>query len=815
MQVKAQVTDCNKFNLLLTADRGQNSSTLPGIQMRTETPNYRFEAYELRPQSWELYKLGTRLKLRPQPFQILKLLVERAGDVVTREELRNMLWSQETFVDFEHGLNTAIKELRAVLGDSATEPRYVETVPKLGYRFIAAVESVEVAALEEDAPSPAPSVDPARAQTLARTGRIRPSFRVVALLAAAVIVAGAIVGGLWYHRRSGFRVSPKDTIVLADFVNTTGEGVFDDALKQGLNVGLEQSPMIQILSDEKSAVILKQMGIPTDEPMTGRIVLEVCQRTGSKVAVQGSISSLGTAYLIGLTAIRCDNGEHISHEQVEAKRKEDVIDVLGKATSHLRARLGESLPSIQKYDAPLEQATTSSLEALKAYGLALSTSEKLGDFAAVPFFERATALDPNFALAYGQLAAIYRNRGETELARKNAIKAYELRDRATDFERLSIESWYHFFVTGDLERARSAFEIMRQAHPEEPRTLNDLGTIYGSLGLFDRAVELYRASLRVDPVSEATSANLAISLMALGRIEEAGAILKKFEQRGIQSDYLLQVNYWRAFLLNNTQEMSHLLSLSTGVPGAQSILLSEQANTEAYFGNFRKARQLSKIAASQMQIEGQKEAAGLCFAQEAIREAVIGDSAQARDFISKALHLSHDQNVMALAALVMARIGNSLKAISFAEQLDNDYPSNTFIQKYWLPIIHAETELHQDKAWQAVDTLNIVGPLDLAAPDALTISTLFPAYERGQAYLAAREGGKAAAEFQKLIDHPGMVLNFPLGALARLGLARAYTMQSDTAKAKAAYQDFLTLWKDADPDIPILIAAKAEYAKLQ
>ena len=232
-----------------------------------------------------------------------------------------------------------------------------------------------------------------------------------ALLAVALIVAGATVAGLWYHRRPGFRLTPRDTIVLADFVNTTGERVFDDALKQGLNVGMEQSPMIQILSEERSAVILKQMGHAADKSMTGRIALEVCQRTGSKVAVQGSISSLGTAYLIGLTAIRCDNGEHISHEQVEAKRKEDVIDALGKATSHLRARLGESLPSIQKYDAPLEQATTSSLEALKAYGLALSTSEKLGDFAAVPFFERAIELDPNFALAYGQLAAIYRKSG--------------------------------------------------------------------------------------------------------------------------------------------------------------------------------------------------------------------------------------------------------------------------------------------------------------------------------------------------------------------------------------------------------------------
>ncbi len=635
-----------------------------------------------------------------------------------------------------------------------------------------------------------------------------------ALLIVAIIVVGATVGGLWYHRRPGFRVTPRDTIVLADFINTTGEGVFDDALKQGLNVGLEQSPMIQILSDEKSAVILQQMGLSADKSMTGRVVLEVCQRTGSKVAVEGSISSLGTAYLIGLTAIRCDNGEHICHEQVEAKRKEEVIDALGKATFQLRARLGESLPSIEKYDAPLEQATTSSLEALKAYGLALSTSEKSGDFAAVPFFERAIELDPNFALAYDQLAAIYRNRGETELARRNATKAYELRDRATDFERLSIESWYYFYVTGDLEKARAAFEIMRQAHPEAPRTLNDLGTIYGSLGLFDQAVDFYRASLRADPVSAATSGNLAVGLIALGRNEEAGTVLEQAGRHGLQSEYLLEVNYWRAFLLNDTQEMTRLLALAPGVLGAQSILLSEQANTEAYSGHFRKARQLSLVAANQMQIGGQKEAAGLCLAQVAIREAEIGDSVRSRDFISKALHLSHDQNVVALAAVVMARTGDSLKAVSLADELERDYPSNTFIQKYWLPIIRAETEIHQGKAPEALDTLNIVGPLDWAAPDALAISTLLPAYERGRAFLACGEGGKAVTEFQKLIDHPGMVLNFPLGALARLGLARAYAMQRNTAKARAGYQEFLTLWKDADQDIPILRQARAEYAVL-
>jgi DNA-binding winged helix-turn-helix (wHTH) protein/Flp pilus assembly protein TadD len=774
---------------------------------------FRFGPFQLLTRSQELYKHEIKLKFRPQPFQILNELLSRPGELVTREELRERLWSSETFVDFEQSLNTSVKEIRAVLGDSATEPHYVETVPRLGYRFIAPVEVAELPASKEAVPSVAPGIDPDGTHAPLPSSRIRHRFRVAALLAAVAIVAGVFAGRLWFHRRPASQTTPRVTIVLADFVNTTGEAVFDEALKQGLNVGLEQSPVFQMLTGEKSALILKQMGHPPDQPLTPNIAIEVCQRAGSKVTVQGSISSLGTSYLIGLTAIRCDNGDRIAQEQVEAKRKEDVIDALGKATSQLRSRIGESVQSVQKYDAPLQQVTTSSLEALKAYGLALATWDKSGEFAAVPALERAIELDPNFALAYSQLAAIRGNRDETDLARKYATKAYELRGRTTEFERLSIESWYHFYVTGDLEKATAAFETTRQTYPDEPRILNDLATIYGSLGLNEKAVAFYKDSLRVDPSSETTLGNLAVSLIALGRNDEAAAVLEETGKRGLQSDYLLQVHYWRAFLLDDSKQMGRVLSQAAGVPGAQFLLLSEQANTEAYSGHFRKARQLSLVAANQMQIEGQLGTAGLCLAQAALREAEVGESLLARDFMSRALHLTRDQNVRALAALIMARTGDPSKANSSAELLGKEYPTSTFIQKYWLPITQAESELHQGKALQAVDTLNPVEALDGATPGHFTI-TLLPAYTRGQAYLATGDGSKAAAEFQKLLDHPGMVLNFPLGALARLGVARAYAVQGHTLKAKAAYQDFLTLWQTADPNIPILIAAKAEYAKL-
>jgi eukaryotic-like serine/threonine-protein kinase len=572
--------------------------------------------------------------------------------------------------------------------------------------------------------------------------------------------------------------------------------------------------LIQILSEEKSSQILKQMGRPADQVMTGRTAIEVCQRTGSKVAVQGSISSIGTAYLIGLTAIRCDNAEAIAHEQVEATRKEAVVDALGKVTAQLRRRLGESLPSIQKYDAPLQQATTPSLEALKAYGQAYLTRGRLGDSAAIPFFERAIELDPNFALPYGELAAIHENRGEIDLGRMNATRAYALRERVTEFERLSIESWYHVYVTGDLDKAAATLEIKLKIYPDAAASTNDLGTLYGNLGLFKKEIDLDLDSLRADPLEGTTYGNLAISLMALGRIEDAGTVLANASDKGLQSDFLLQVNYWRAFLRGDTEEIDHILSVTPGVPGAEPVLLSEQANTEAFHGHFDRSRQLSLKAAAIMQGEGQQEGAGLCLAQAAVREAETGESTRARNLMFRALKLTHNKNVLTLAALIMARTGDSGKARSFEKKIDQDHPADTFVQKYWLPVIRAEAELQRGKGADALNDLT-VDRLDWAAPPEFSISTLYPAYVRGLAYLSAGDGDKAASEFQKLVDHPGVVLNFPLGALARLGFARALRLVGRGEAARKEYNAFFALWKDADRDLPILRQAQSEAAKLK
>src|ERR1041385_3567398 len=544
-----------------------------------------FGVFQISLSARELRKHGIRIRLGGQPFTILEMLLEKPGEIVTREELQARIWPADTFVDFEQGLNGAIKKLRDALSDSPENPRYVETLPRIGYRFIAPVSgnghqpTAIATAAESQLLEKAPVV-PSRSSSI---------YLRLAIGTIAVVVL-AIAAALYFHFRSKPPLlTNKDTIVVADFENSTKEPIFDDALHQGLIVGMEQSPFFQVLSDRKSALILKQMG-RSDARISGETAIELCERAGSKVAVQGSIGTLGTAYRIALTGYRCDNAEAIAHEQVEAKSREEVLSALNEVTTHLRTRLGESIASIQKYNAPIEQATTPSLEALKAYSLALAKSDRDGDRVAIPFFKRAIELDPNFAMAYGQLAAVYQNLGEAQLARENAIQGFAHKDRTTESERLLIESWYNIYASGDLEKAASLLEIWTRNYPPAPRVLNDLGAAYGNLGRYEKAVENLQASVRLDPTDATPYANLAASLMALNRMDEAGSVLAQAEKEKLQTDYLLGAEYWRAFLLKDSKEMDRVISLAEDVPGGRSNLLPEQANTEAYFGRFAKAR---------------------------------------------------------------------------------------------------------------------------------------------------------------------------------------------------------------------------------
>jgi DNA-binding winged helix-turn-helix (wHTH) protein/tetratricopeptide (TPR) repeat protein len=778
----------------------------------------RFGAYEADLREASLTKAGIRIRLQEQPFQILVLLLERPGQIVTREEIRQKLWSDDTFVEFDDALNTAVRKLRTALSDSADNPRFLETVPRRGYRFVAPISAPpELKANLGPVESKAPDAVPTRAPEMARSearGPLRSHWRKWAWIGIAVLVLVAIAGVYGYWSRTRFQITSKDTVVLADFVNTTGEAVFDDSLRQGLDVGLKQSPFVQVLSDRKTAVILKQMGHAPDARMTGRTAIDVCQRTGSKVTVQGSIASLGSTYLLGLAAIRCDNGEPVANEQVEAKSKEDVVDALGRASAQLRARLGESLPSIQKYNAPLEQATTPSLDALNAYGMALSTWDKKGDEASLPFFKKAIELDPNFAMAYGALATIYHNKGDSALARENTTKAYDLRDRVTEAEKLAIESRYFLYVPSDLEKASQVFEFWARNYPESATALNQLGSTQANLGRYEQAADSLRAALILDPTRSTTYANLAGNLLLLNRLEDADAVLAEAEKRKLQTDFLLQVLYWRAFLRNDEKEMQRILVQSSDVPGAQALILSQQANTEAYHGHFEKADELSGVAANLMEHDGDKELAATCLAEGAVREAEIGNSTRARSLIANAQKLLRGQDVVILTALVAAQMGDRKQVETLTQEIDQQWPQNTFVQKYWLPVIRALLHIDERRWSRAVSDLDPAAPFDFASPPSLSVATIYPAYVRGYAYLGAGDGARAVLEFQKLLDHPGMVLNFPLAPLARLGRARAYAGSGDPVKARAAYLDFLQFWHDADPGSPILKQAREEYAKL-
>jgi eukaryotic-like serine/threonine-protein kinase len=641
---------------------------------------------------------------------------------------------------------------------------------------------------------------------LAKTSKI-----LIPLLLSAMLVAG----GSYYRSRRNRPLSHKDTIVLSDFANSTGDPVFDDTLKMALSVSLRQSPFLNVLTDSQVAKTLQQMTQPAGTKLTPQLARELCQRAGSKAYLAGAIGRLGSEYVVGLKAVNCSNGNTLAEEQVTATSKEKVLDSLGGAAAKLRAELGESLATVQKFDAPLEQATTFSLDALNAYGLALSTWDKKGDRDSLPIFKKAIELDPNFAMAYSALAAINHNLGDSELARENATKAYKLRGRVTEAEREAIEARYYLYVTGDLEKAAEVYAVAVQNYPDSAGAYNHLANDEAELGRYEQSVQDFRKALLLDPSRASTYANLTVSLLALNQVEEASAVLAEADKRGLQTDILLQAHYWIAFLRNDEKEMEHLVRRSSELPGAQAILLSEQSNAAAYHGHFEKAREFSRAAENLMERDGNKELAASYLVQAALRESEVGEFARAQQYISQAQKLSHGQDVATLTAVALVQIGSLNQAEALSHELDKQWPEGTIVQKYWLPVIRAEIDLRQARPSKAIGDLGVATPLELANPGSTAVPPMYPAYVRGQAYLAMGDGPRAATEFRKLTEQPGLVLNSPPGALAHLGLARAYKASGDLRNSRQTYLDFLSLWKDADTDIPILKEAKAEYANLR
>ena len=631
---------------------------------------------------------------------------------------------------------------------------------------------------------------------------------------AAILLAALLTAGFYYRsRRESKPLTGQDTIVLADFSNTTGDSIFDDTLKTALSVSLRQSPFLNVLSDSRVAKTLQQMTRSPSERLTPELALEVCRRVRSKAYLAGSIAKLGNEYVLGLKAVNCQSGNTLAEEQVTAASKEKVLDVLGDAASRLRSRLGESLVTVQKFDVPLEQATTASLDALNAYGLALVTWDKKGDRDSLPIFQKAVELDPNFAVAYGALATIYHNLGEFELARQNAAKAYQLRDRVTEAERETVDARYFAYVTGELEKAEQVHALAVQNYPDSAGPYNHLAIDQSELGLYDLSIPIYRKALLLDPSRTNTYANLAMSLLAQNQVDEASAVVADAANRHLQTDYLLGINYSIAFVHHDEKEIERLIQRASELPGAQAPFLFDQSNTEAYFGRFEKARELSRAAENLTERDGNKQLAADYLLHSALWETEVGEFAHTREYISHAQKLSQGEDARILTALGLAELGDFRQAESLSHQLDKEWPLGTYVQKYWLPLIRAEIDLRQGRPAKALDDIGVATPLERANPGA-SAPSLYPAYARGQAYLAAHDGINAAVEFKKFTDYPGLVLNHPLAALARLGLARAYNSSGDIEKSRQAYQDFLTLWKTADPDVPLLKQAEAEYARL-
>ncbi|MGB2888982.1 MAG: protein kinase [Candidatus Acidiferrales bacterium] len=646
----------------------------------------------------------------------------------------------------------------------------------------------------------------------------RPSPRRKILVPVAVVVLAALVaGGLYFRSRQAAPLTEKDTIVLSDFTNTTGDPVFDGTLRQGLTVQLEQSPFLSLVSDQRIQQTLRLMGQPPDVRLTPEIARDLCQRTEGAAVLDGSIVSLSSQYVLGLKAVNCRTGDSLAEEQARATGKEEVLAAMDKAAANLRSKLGESLSTVQKFDTPIEQATTPSLEALQAYSLGRKTLGAKGDnAAAVPLFQRAIRLDPNFAMAYASLGTSYGNLGETSLATEYTRKAYDLRERVSEREKFYIESHYYSIVTGDLEKARRAYELWAQTYPRDWVPPDNLGGIYRILGQYDKRLAENRVTLRLDPTSGWSYAYLVYPYLNLNRLEEARATAEEAQAKQLDSPILRVGLYQLAFLQNDAAGMAQQLTWAAGKSGVEDVLLALEADTAAYSGRLGEARDFSRRAAASAERAEEKETAASYEADAALREAFFGNAAEARQRAAAALGLSTGRDVKHGAALALALAGDAARAQALGDDLAKRFPEDTVVQFNYLPTLHAQLALRRNDASNAIEALQASAPYELGDPtEAFNFVSLYPVYVRGEAYLAAHRGSEAAAEFQKILDHRGVVFNEPIGALAHLELGRSYTLQGDTGKARAAYQDFLTLWKDADPNIPILVVAKSEYAKLK
>jgi eukaryotic-like serine/threonine-protein kinase len=742
-------------------------------------------------------KHGIRLKIQDQPFQILALLLERPGDVVTREELRQKLWPADTFVDFDTGLNSAIKKLRDVLSDSAEEPRYIETLPRRGYRFIAHVEN-------GDLPAPIPiekrlaTVPPAEPRSEPAKKR---RFIVAAGVAALLIVAAVVTWRVYFARPA---LTGSDVIVLASFVNKTGDPIFDN-LDKPLEVKLTESPFLSLLSEGAVHETLRTMRRDPNERVTQETGIEICKRRGLKAVVVPEIAAFGSRYLITLEAIDARNEKPIARRQEEAESKDQVVAALGKAASGLRRQLGESLSSLEKYNTPLDLATTSSLEALQAYrtGLTSYRSGKIRE--AIPLLERAVELDPKFCSAYVMLGGAYHGLGDEQSSRKNFARAFELKDgRLTQEENFLVTATYYWNITGNLDKEYAVLVLYQQAYPRSVNAANLLGINYEQRGKMEDALREFDWAIDHSPAPAVYYyTNKSQVLLSMGRFDDAKRVIEEWRQKGSLFSYQLDMLYRIAFIENDTAAMERL---AKEFPADDIGWLQLQMQFAYLRGDLSKFRSLSETLVNLQTRANEKENVADELAAHGQLESFLGNYALARSLCRHAGDGDNDSATeLWRCADAFGYAGDLARAEALAAKLDRMAPEDTIQQNVFLPVIRSIVERQRGNPGKAVELLAQAVPYD---------SSLDVSYQRAQAYLAAGDSAKAVAELEKLLSRRAAGWWQVYAPLSQLGIARAYAMQGDREKSRKAYDDFFTTWKDADPSIPILRQAKAEYKKL-
>ena len=755
----------------------------------------RFGPFVVDLRSGELRKHGIRLKLQDQPFQVLALLLERAGDVVAREEFRQRLWPADTFVDFDTGLNSAIKKLRDVLCDSAEKPRYIETLPRRGYRFIAAVENGDLtapAAVDEKlAVVPLPTPHP-----LTKRWRL--------LLVAAFVVFLVVGVASWRVFFARPVLTGTDVILLANFVNKTGDPIFDNSLDKPLEVKLTESPFLSLLSEADVASTLRMMRRNPDEPVTQNLGVEICRRRGLKALVVPEIAAIGNTYFITLDAIDAHSQKLIARQQAEANNKDQVVAALGKAGSQLRKRLGEDLSSLQKFDAPLDLATTSSLEALQAYrsGLTLYRSGKRRE--AIPFFERAVDLDPQFCSAYDQLGRAQHSIGQSQEARASFARAFELKDRRlTQEENFQTTALYYSAITGNLEKEVTVVLLYRQVYPRSVDAANLLGIAYAQMGRTQEALQEFQWAIAHSPVPSAQhNSNASQALMILGRLDEAKTMLDQWRQQGSLTPFQLKLRYRIAFLEHDTATMDRLARETSGEEAPWVRLQMQLAFLR---GDVATLRSLSDALVSRQRKANHMESVATELAFHAEEEAYLGNYELARRLCAQADKAGNNSaDGLFNCSHALGQAADTSAAEALAAKLNELSPENDFWQKVLLPVTHSTIQRARGNLRAAVDLLAPVTQF----PNVVVV------YNRARAYAAAGDQARAIADFQTVIDNPGWPDCEPFAPLSQLGLAQAYAKQGDSENSRKAYDNFFATWKDADSSIPILRQAKAEYRKL-